>query len=145
MELSQTADRLHHLPDEEAEEQLDKGQEEAGVIISSSAAMHGSMALCANAGCKQQCNQCRKRSCTASQRNKILYTLLYLLLYSKHGDTDIATRVLLHALLVEAKPSSSNLDCCRVSLTAGDVIEWTYGLWNLILQQICIAPFERAI
>ena len=62
----------------------------------------------------------------------------------KHGDTSIATRVQLHALLVGAKPSASNLDCCRVSLTAGDVIEWMYGLWNLILQQVCIAPFERA-
>lgn len=112
------------------------------MTIDSSAAMHVIIvvlftAVCANAGRKQQCNQCHKSSCTTSQRNTLLY--------SKHGDTNIATRVLLHVLLVEAKPSASNLDCCRVSLTAGDVIEWIYGLWNLILQQICMAPFERPI
>jgi len=78
---------------------------------------------------------------TQQVRNKLLYAHLF----SQHGDTSIAVGVLLHALLVEAKPSASNLDCCRVSLIAGDVIEWIYGLWNLILQQVCIAPFERAI
>ncbi len=76
---------------------------------------------------------------------QVRHKLLYALLFSKHAGTSIAVRVLMHALLVEAKPSASNLDCCRVSLTAGSVIEWIYGLWNLTLQQICIAPFERAI